>query len=201
MPWWNTVTNRIEYAQLPAKTIRVLPNENQAQAPIGSQPAATLPTINGTAPETIVVTQSSWLQWLFLALWLITLFAWLTTELIRRRNKAPQVASPKASHKNIQLALIAACKQQDGNKAVSLLLPWFNQLSTASKTVTTLAELKQACNDNQLAAAIDELQAYFYSNKTDSNTSWQSQSLISAVNNYSKQAPKPTDTQLPRLNP
>jgi len=72
IPWWNTVTNRYQVATIAAQKITVLPNSDlEIEPTVISNPK----TKSQTPAQTVVVTQTSWLKWLFLALWLLTSFS------------------------------------------------------------------------------------------------------------------------------
>lgn len=220
IPWFNTVTKRIEKATLPAKTIDVVAGEFTGAfqpeqgntAPIASVDANSNP-LTGSASSTsttpVKVYQAHWLQWVFMSLWIATSLAWVTTELIRRARKnrqSGQVSAKNIPVSNAQLALIAACQQQDGHKAIGLLVAWFNQVNhtvgqftdTQGKAVETIAELKQVSQDQALNEAIDELQRYCFSGK---ESTWSGHQLIAAINRMTKQQQKSAGDTLPKLNP
>ena len=98
--WWNTVTNRYQIATISAQTITVLPNsemEKESEISIPHQNKEVIPA------QTVIVTEASWLQWLFLALWLITSLAWfISTKLTK-----PSLANlPKTETKNSNVYLL-----------------------------------------------------------------------------------------------
>ena len=176
IPWWNTVTNQFQQAVIPAQTITVAPNPEQSiQAPITL--ASEHPIVNNqseTSNKAITVYQSSWLQWLFLALWLLTSFAWLATYIRSKKSTSPKQKNTKVNDK--YLALLAACKQNNGEQVFALLVPWYN--STVDKKISTISEVLQHTQHETLTAAINELQQCFYS-KNKQN--WQGSHLIKAI--------------------
>ncbi len=195
--WWNTVTNRQEVTTLPEHTIDIAVNPNAPDAlrpvvPVATpasnasmqQPTPAQPTI----PASFAAQSSSNLQWLFLGLWLATTIAWLATELIRRKNTTPSSPATAIKTNDAHLALLAACKQNQGQVALQLLVPWFNSVSQAQ--VTTLAALKQQCNDATLCDAIDQLQSHFYSansgNGGEASNQWQGKALMVAITDFNK---------------
>ncbi len=191
IPWWNTVTNSYQVATIPAQKITVLPNpelENQNLA----NAANSSNTGSGNGEQVVVtVTKASNLQWLFLALWLLTSFAWLTTALLARRHKAGDSAEKKNTGKikpvgkinDAYLALLAACKKNQGQQILSLLVPWINSLKLQAQAVGTLDEALALVNNNQLNNAVVELQQSYFG-KGEQN--WQSNSLITAVQQINK---------------
>jgi len=173
IPWWNTITNKLQYATIAAQTITVLPNLEQ----VDDQPV-TLATEMQPAqqePKTIIVKQASWLQWLFLSLWLLTSLAWLISYL-RQRKPKQKVTKKSAKANDAYLALMAACKQNDGEQVMNLLVPWFNTIS--NNKITTLAQVIEHCQTTTLIQAINELQQSFYGKDTQA---WQGKTLLSAI--------------------
>ncbi len=208
VPWFNTITNRIETATLPAKTIQVIAGEQTVSPTVASTSPIASNNFSPASGKSVTVYQAHWLQWLFLGLWIATSLAWIITELVRRSRNSGQdklLQATPSTVSNAQLALIAACKQQEGHKAISLLVPWFNQLAKSDKhiaTVETIAELKQISQDTELQMAIDELQRYcFAANTPAGQSNWSSKALVAAVNRISNQQQSKSASPLPSLNP
>nr|MBL0709548.1 protein BatD [Colwellia sp.] len=145
--WWNTVTNKHQQAVLPEQTITILPNpvpNIENQQPSSSSPAKTQTnTLKSNTLKTdilasqvlkndgqlMMTTQSNNLQWLFLALWLLTLLAWLSHVIYLKRSAKDKVAvNQKNTVNNSYIALITACKQNNAEQVLSLLVPWGNSL-------------------------------------------------------------------------
>lgn len=185
VPWWNTVTNRIEIARLPEQTVTVLASDMGEQRnfvpPTTSQNDGNS-TTSITPEKTIVIEKNSWYQWLFLALWLLTSMAWFITEMVRRKKASPQKARTVKTN-NKQLDLMAACKQNDGQLALQLLVPWYNQLTASA--LKTLADIKRDANSDALTLAIDELQQHYFGKQT--NDTWNGQQLLIAISQLTKQ--------------
>ena len=94
-------------------------------------------------------------------------------------NKNIVVLSPKQKNTKVNdkyLALLAACKQNNGEQVFALLVPWYN--STVDKKISTISEVLQHTQHETLTAAINELQQCFYS-KNKQN--WQGSHLIKAI--------------------
>ena len=181
IPWWNTVTNKAEIAKIKGQKITVLPNADLPITTIEQPPAATLEK-NSPAPivETVVIQQSSLLQWLFLALWLLTLLAWYISA--KRPFKQKHFSdNNNAKVNNAHLAMLAACKQNDGESALSGLLAWAQSKSSMkgkNNTLTTIDSVHAYFNDKALSEAIIELQQSYYG-KTPSQ--WSGHNLLSAI--------------------
>jgi hypothetical protein len=196
IPWWNTVTNRYQVATIAAQTITVLPNsemEKESDVTIPSQSKEVAPA------QTVIVTQASWLQWLFLALWLITALAWF----ISSKFAKPSLAnSPKkeANNSNVYLSLLAACKKNQGLEVLALISPWINTLqSKAGKTITaTLDDGLLDINNNKFQKEIQLLQQSYYGKE---QKNWQGKNLLPLLQDINKQGLKANKETLLSLNP
>ncbi|MEW6989475.1 BatD family protein [Colwelliaceae bacterium 6441] len=182
IPWWNTLTNQFQEAQIPAQTITVAANPEQAvEKPVVL--ASELPITKNQSDiptKTITIHQTSWLQWLFLALWLLTSFTWLFTYLRQKKLTSQQIKPTKVN--DHYLALLAACKQNNGEQVLSLLTPWYNSISSIK--ITTIAAIIQHCQQDELIKAINELQQCFYSKEKQH---WQGKQLMKAIIAANKQ--------------
>ena len=178
IPWWNTITNKLEYAKLPPQTITVKAGAEQAsQAPVVTAPEQ---QSTDTSPvKTVIIEQTSWLQWLYLALWLLTSLAWLTTSLLGKRSNKKSTKMAKVN--DSYLALLAACKQNDSAQTLRLLVPWFN--SIYPRKVSTLNQVIQYCQSAELTQAIKELQQSCYGQQA---SQWHGKALLDAIVNINK---------------
>ena len=192
IPWWNTVTNSYQQATIAAQTITVLPNPEQAENPLlvkGQQNEF-------TAPQQIVyVPQTSWLQWLFLVLWLLTCLAWLTSYLWQKSSTKKNKKKPVKIN-DAYLALMAACKKNDGQQAIELVVPWFNK--TSSEKCATIAEVTACLNNKEFSDAIEILQRSMFGK---SQQTWQGQSLLKVIQPLNKQAKLIKNKPMMSLNP
>ena len=181
IPWWNTVTNKIQQAKLPAKTITILPNDDlEVSAPVLPQ-VITENTATASTPTIITVTESSWLQWLFLALWLLTSLAWITTRLL---NKKEVSHLPKKTQQNTNVLnqLIVACNKNKADSVLTLIIPWAQQQYPTQK-ISTLDDIKYVNNNSELNKALTELQQSIYGK---SPTKWNGEILLNIIKNMSK---------------
>lgn len=149
VPWWNTVTDRLEVAQLPERTIDVAP------APAGSTPApvaALAPTPAAATPVATPVpvptnppTAAGWWPWVALTLalgWLATLLAWGWS---RRRTATVPAPEPVAEPlRRIEQRLKAACFGGDAAAAAAALLDWSQRRWTSSPPRSLLALARRA---------------------------------------------------------
>ncbi len=182
--WWNTVTNKAEIAKIPAQNITILANPDLA--PVSPVTPLKSPTANSeqltptSKVETVIIQQNTVWQWLFLALWLLTLLAWYLSA--KRPFKSISLSNASnASVNNAHLELLAACKQNDGELALSCLLPWAqSQVSdtTQSDSPTTLDAIHGYFNDKALSDAIIELQQSYYGKNP---SQWSGNNLLHAI--------------------
>mgnify|MGYP003384726483 CR=1 FL=1 len=187
--WWNTVTNKYQQAILPAQTITVKANPNAPQVPvIASSPASIAngtPTTAANSPTVatspIIIEKAGYLQWLFLALWLLTSFAWLFHVFYLKRS-SKDLKKPEKTVNNHYLALMAACKQNNAEQALNLILPWLNKLTEKQGNIeiATLSEAISQINNNVFTCAINEVQQHLYGKQTTDN-SWLGDSLLKAI--------------------
>src|SRR5690606_16105695 len=113
IPWWNTQTNRLEHARLPARTVDVKPAAAGAAQPPAAPALAppsprAAPAQPSPEPATPAAGISPWL-WVSLALalgWAGTILAWV---LRRRRSRPRGDDAAKVSRRRAKEALRAAC--------------------------------------------------------------------------------------------
>lgn len=140
LKWWNSRENRMELAQLPARTITVLPAAGSSPQPpaervpqqqplISNTPstastAATVPqapTVNTTRQPTLWL----WTTVLFALLWLMSLLLWW-----RNRNRVTKAAMPPAdtvtpkSCSHYRKAFQQGCRDHHPQQARTALLQW-----------------------------------------------------------------------------
>lgn len=195
IPWWNTVTNKLQQAILPAKTITILPNDDlEVSAPV-LPPVITENTSTSVPPTIITVTESSWLQWLFLALWLLTSLAWIITILLNRKESIKLTPKTK-NNTNILNQLISACNTNKADSVLTLIIPWAQQ-QYPTENISTLDDIKHVNNNIELNHALTELQQSMYGK---SPTAWSGEALLNIIKNMSKKEKNTTQKSI-SLNP
>ncbi len=190
--WWNTITNKYQQAILPEQTITVKPNADAPQSTaIANTTASSLDSTNVSTALTnkplptnspIIIEKTSNLQWLFLALWLLTCISWFFHVFYLKHSV---FSKPKAVSKTINnhyLALMAACKQNNAEQALSLILPWLNNLSSNQNNteISTLSSAIEIINNETFTCAINEVQQFLYGKGTV-ETSWFGDALLKAI--------------------
>ena len=77
---------------------------------------------------------------------------------------------------------MAACKQNDAEKALSLILPWLNNINShADDTeISSLATAIEMINDESFTCAINDIQQHLYGKKAK-ETKWVGESLLKVI--------------------
>jgi hypothetical protein len=164
LPWWNSQTNQLALATLPARTLTV---EAAANQPVNNITAPPLPNVSLTpaAPD-----NSNW-RWnhissILLALWLVTLLSawWLW-----QRRPASQPAVTTASRvKFNSTKLKQACQRNDAAQAKAELLRFAHQ--QLDQRCSSLSEIAVLPGFATLKPELEQLNAALYANN---DISWQ----------------------------
>ncbi len=192
IPWWNTVTNKQEVAVLPAQRIFIQANPDFSKNQNNVNNSVThnsnidndkLPNnlTQATETQTVIIKEHSWLQWLFLVLWLLTSFIWALSYWLKKHKKelpTPQLALDDKPF----LALQKACKNNEASQALSLITPWIQSL-VPNQTISNIHDAKATMNDDELNNEIKNLQASLYSK---SPHTWQGEPLLVVIKSISK---------------
>ena len=172
VPWWNSRTNRQEFATLPARTVTVVAS---ASTPNIALPSAASPT-DGTNRSA-----GFWpyLSGLFALLWLVTLLLWrkqytTPTEVVADETSNIHI---KPAKKNGLAQLEAACEKAEAGAIISALQGYFSERYGKPMTLKDIASLSHVLNK-----AVNDLQRSAYG---QSKLSLDPMALMNAV----KQAP------------
>lgn len=191
LSWWDTTHDQQRVAELPARTLTILPADaaSAAPPPVLATPAApavkTTPKSSALAmtPVTTHESASTLWRWVSVALgllWLITLFAWwLTWRRMRTRKPAPAEASqtvaatPDASR--ARKLFQAACRDNNPQTARRELLQW--AAAVMPKPVPTgLNALATNLKNPQITELLVELDRACYT-----GAEWQGGALAAAL--------------------
>ncbi|MEC4728905.1 BatD family protein [Shewanella sp. D64] len=188
VPWWNPFTKQQELASLPARTIKVISNQNIAsELPVLDFETQTSST-NGFWP---------WLTLLFATLWIITVILWrkaLTRPSIGKPNvndtSTPNVAKPTDSALQ---QFEVACHEKEVGKVLSTLQIYFSETYKQTMTLNEIAALSETLN-----TAINELQISAFSR---SKTELDYALILSAVKSTPHPRAQKNHSPLAKLNP
>ncbi|MEM9759443.1 MAG: BatD family protein [Pseudomonadota bacterium] len=191
VPWWDTGSNTLRVARLPARRVRVLPN---------APPAGDVPAPNAapaTAAASAPAASSAW-RWIsmFCALgWIITSLGWWRS----RQTPAPVRDAP-AQRKSPQ-ALLRACRSGDPAQARQELLAWLRGQAYPGPLASWLREQ----DSPELSNAVDELEAALYRGRGDRGEAgageWDGSRLAAAIETLGGRRAKPVPDDLPALYP
>jgi len=170
--WWNTQTDRLETAQLPSRTIRVLAatgastpaSAAPANAPASSpQPSAPPPVVDAN-PYAPLLVDSQARFWRLAAL--VALIGWLATALAwwlhaRRTPKQPTAGDDGSAAKasTHRAAFLRACSLGEFAAAERALVAWAR---AERSDVRNLGELARRLGDERQRSALARLQAVRY---------------------------------------
>ncbi|WP_291611669.1 BatD family protein [Colwellia sp.] len=209
--WFNTITNKIEQASLPTQTISVQAAEGSLVANQYNELSSNRDTENmadssamspnalaGQTPAAnVAASQDKRLQWLFLSLWLLTSLAWLIHIIYLKKNnqKNNQAGTSNVSHLNTSashyLALLAACKKNNAEQALALILPWLRQLLASDRPglkINNVAQAQTYVQEQSFATALNDLQQHLYGKSAINGApSWQGLALLTAIQTVQKQ--------------
>ena len=184
VPWWNTLENRVEYATLPARTVKVKAAALAAKplsGVTGSLPAEVPQPAASTAPENnpdstdTIISAGYWpiVAGILLLTNLLTLIALLL------RKPAASGASgtsgdtqAQAHSKELRKALKKACTGNDPATIRSALLDWAR--ASTGETMASLTDVGNYFADPRLSGALAELDAVLYSGQNNSAFNGQS---------------------------
>jgi len=176
IPWWNTRTEELEYARLPARPIDVLPAAaTSADTEIRPDaPAVTTADETLAAPTDQPETPDLW-AWLSLGLalgWVVTGCVWLWNH--RRSGQVPARPAPP-SQKRLVKEIRMACAANDAESAKNALLDWAGRQWPGSHA-RSLGDLA-ARIDGDLQVQIHGLSQVLYS---DAASRWDGERLWQA---------------------
>lgn len=207
--WWNTITNKYQQAILPEQTIVIKANPdapkssftNPATSPVQIEGTASTPP--STAIQPVIIEKANILQWVFLVLWLLTCITWFCHVTYLKRTgitkKEPDAIKKVNSH---YLSLMAACKQNNAEQALNLILPWLNNssLNYRNGEISTLSEAIIQIDNKEFTAAINEVQQYLYG-KDSAENSWIGDKLLTAIQQVNAAGTKGATKAKFTLNP
>ncbi len=165
LKWWDVQADKMEVAQIPAHTVTVLPAVGGADVHTAN-PAASSTAAPAPAPiaSAINVEATSW-RWVAigsLALWLISMLAWLLWRTFRRKNSvSPPVVAAHASTRDQRQAFLSAARGVDTSAQVRTLLAWARAERPA---IQHLGELIAMLGDDKQREAVASLQQRHYAN-------------------------------------
>jgi hypothetical protein len=164
IPWWDTQTQAMRTAAVPARTLQIMPAANAVTA---SPVAGNEQLAPGSTADT--GQQPLW-QWqlatLFCAIgWAFSLLLLLRKGATKNSSQAaddPKTVSPKAAYKS----LIAACAADQPSQARKTLIQWAAAIQD-NPSITSLNAAGNAMADSELKLELLKLEQALYSSATN----------------------------------
>jgi hypothetical protein len=169
--WWDTAHDSAQTATLPAVTLNVAPAAATSAIPAPPTPAvaptsAPAAVAVGSAVQDSGVTTAAASMWrllafLALALWALTIGAWIVWLLRQRRRTPVPKADSKLDEGPAKSAFIDACARHNWALAGRSLLRWARQ---TQPQLRNLGELARRVADSAQRDAIENLERACYAN-------------------------------------
>ncbi len=185
IPWWDTDTDSLRYAELPARSFTVAA---PAVAPTAPGAAAPIPTVTPAAAGDLVQPINQWM-WATLA----ALLGWLGTTVWlgwRLRVSRPAAAAPRETEQReaaLFKACLTACNANDSNATRAALQAWA-QRYLHRKGLPRLADIAAHFESSELSGALEELERSLYAGGGD----WRGAPLALALKACRKQGHRDT---------
>ncbi len=197
IPWWNSKTNELAYAELPERTLKVALNPSQPEAQVNAEAvvAAVTPANEINAqPQSVSPWFWSYSSTTMLLLWLTTLALWLLPKL--PRPQSAQAIAPQPQLKFSSRKLKAACLANNSSEAAAQLVQWASQ--GIDSQIVRLPQLLQHLPDCELRHEVEKLCHQPYQ---PTAAAWQGQPLFEAFAKYKHVQQLPVKSQLRPLYP
>jgi hypothetical protein len=213
LAWWNTATDKMEVAGLPARTFTVAPAPADGNAPppasVLKTPAPAVPQQQGhqvvTSPSPApqvppsTVSERPWWPWIALTLglgWLATVVVWWWR---RRRGPVRSTSAtpePQDSLRQLEKVLQSSCLADDAAGAKSAVLAWAQRCWPRQPPIS-LTAVARRCSE-PLAAALIELDRALYAQTA---AGWQGQELWQQFAAYKAAKSERIENRDPGLEP
>ena len=152
IPWWNTKTDQLEVARIPAQNFNVKASPKNQQITPVSQPVVAEAPVVGSPRMAIIDTYWQYLAIGMFALWLITIVLWVFQARNRPSVPVEALPSPGPSLAEVLKLLKTACRASDANLAQSHTIQWGN---LKFSNIHSLQELTKVVGDVELQGAIN----------------------------------------------
>lgn len=205
--WWDTINDVERVAEIPAKTLTILPasgtstssqnTTNSTPAPVSAQPKSSpQPAPANKAAANVQASagnlwSSPWL-WVAVALlliWILTLGLWLRE---RRRGRGLSAANAPAAPAGSLYGPLRQAMLEGDSSALNLLPRWAQQ-QFHNPALQTVADVKAFFNDGDFSAGMDALERRLYAHP-DQRAAWDGKALVARLETLSRSAPKAAAT-------
>lgn len=169
--WWDVEEQAVKVTSLPARTIKVTGTSRRAQTDTTVNPQPSVSAAGDTPPPALGQSENvnqtwQWIAIAFLALWLITLIAFLWYVFARTRkpdiNEVTQAPTfTAAGLKQARKELASACNSKNPKLARVALIELFRQ-QYQSNSIRNLDDVLRKTRSEPLASAIRDLDSALY---------------------------------------
>ncbi len=207
IPWWNTLTDQMETAIVPERTIRVLPatGADTNQPEITSLVTPIQPMLNGLTEDDVQITPDEtapdientqydvwkWSTLLFAIVWIITLVSWWRKS-ARENNPAGGrgYSVAKLALGTAENNVLAACDNNDPVQTRDAILQWA-VAQWADTPAVTMGEIGNRLGD-EMHRQIQHLNSVLYSGKSQEWNGASFKSIFSeAIKNLKQKTARP----------
>ena len=187
IPWWDTGTNSLRYAEVPAWNFhiaqKVLPADNAPPATevieglsVTAQ-AASVELVNGQSPLWLWTTIAALLGWAMTGIWL-----WRRPAVAKQPSITDRLDQARES--TLFKQVVSACNQNQAGTCRRALLAWA-QSHFATDSIPTIEELVARTDSGELQDLLQELEQSLYSSHAGS---WQGGALLDALRQWRAQS-------------
>jgi hypothetical protein len=186
LQWWDTDSNRIQQAVIPARTLKVqaaLSNQSGNSTPLAIDHSGS-PSASGPATEdSSTPAYWQWLALLFAAGWIITALIWWRKTDNKNTPLSTAISNePELSEKKTFKALSQHCRDNDAIEMRHALINWA-QYFWPNQPIHSLQDIRKYCGDSTVNNALLQLDSFLYASDSDSVTrnNYNGESLLTLV--------------------
>ncbi len=189
IPWWNTTTDRMEVATLPARTFKIEAGASVDVSAPTPPPRSSLTETGSTTPG-VSAMSGFWRNVAIglLILWMLTAWQWwqLRTRLQQRSSvDEPSVASARSLNEGVCFdALKQASSKGDAAAAHSALAQWARARFPGIRSLT---ELGRRADSDALAQEVATLERVLYA--PGERTTWSGEGLLNILTEVRQRKP------------
>ena len=185
IPWWNTQTDQLEVARIPAQTFDVIASPKNQR--VYSQPENS--AAPNAIPGTTIIPTAAEPFWRYAALgvfglWMITLLLWFAQARRMPRPAPPEERPRPIDQGQLLKDLKSACATNDAPGAQLLTIQWGH---LRYGDIHSLQGIAKRAESDDLVTALADLEDKLYA--PDASGQWQGKSLWQAVQAIDRRKP------------
>ncbi len=210
IPWWNTTTDSLERAVIPARTLTVKPGATSSQPFSGNLPNIPLnqPALDTGTALPATQTPGLYLFWItttavFAVAWFFSTAMWLrsrrqlayvstATPAMMPRQKQGKQDKPASVNASMALKVLKTAIDKGNAADIRLSLIAWGKAFYEDETLLTLSQLAQRAGSDELKGLLQHLEQSLYSDKNDEgqlNNQMDKKALLSSISGLHKKGP------------